>query len=217
MKQKVGILGGTFDPVHTSHLELAEAARKEYGLTKILFIPAAVPPHKRGSKVTSFEHRLRMLEIACESSVFFECSSIEGELPRPSYTVDTLKALQSGMGKEYTFYFIIGVDAFLDIPTWKSYREIVQLVSLIVSKREGIDEKELANLAHSLGYKNTNGSVWIGSKGSRDICFLKKTPADISSTSIRQTIRDNQITSGTIPGKVIEYIKTHNLYAIHAV
>ncbi len=74
----------------------------------------------------------------------------------------------------------------------------------------------MADLAYSLGYKHTNGSVWVGSEGNKDICFLKKTPADLSSTSIRKNISDNQIALGTIPEKVIEYIKTHNLYATQA-
>ena len=212
MKKKIGVLGGTFDPVHTSHLELAEAARREYGLDKILFIPAAVPPHKRETAVTSFEHRVRMLEIACESSDFFECNIIEGELPKPSYTLDTLRALQSRMGKESTFYFIIGCDAFLDILTWKSYREILQLVSIIVSKREGVEEKKMADLAFILGYNITNESSWSGSKGNKDICFLKKTPPELSSTFIRKNIRDNRIIAGTIPEKVVEYIETNTLY-----
>ena len=212
MKERIGILGGTFDPVHTGHLVLADEARGEYELDRILFIPAAVPPHKPAAEVTSFKHRVRMLEIACEFYPSFTCSSIEKGLPEPSYTIDTVKALQSDMGVGYIFFFIIGCDAFLEILTWKSYRKLVQLVSFIVSKRKGTDEKHLATLADHLEYTIISDSLWIGDHGKETIRFLKTIPPDISSTSIRKKIRNDQITAGTIPEKVIEYIKTNNLY-----
>ncbi|MBW2658577.1 MAG: nicotinate (nicotinamide) nucleotide adenylyltransferase [Deltaproteobacteria bacterium] len=212
MKQKTGILGGTFDPVHNGHLVLADEARRECGLDSILFIPAAVPPHKKAAEVTSFEHRVSMLQIACSLFPSFRCSSIEGGLPEPSYTIDTLKVLLSRMGEKNKYFFIIGCDAFLEIPTWKSYRNVVQLVSFIVSKRKGSDENKLADLAVHLGYTVKDSFTWIGPSGNREIRFLRTVPPDISSTTIRKKIRDNQITAGTIPEKVIEYIKANNLY-----
>jgi len=212
LKQKTGILGGTFDPVHNGHLVLAVEARRECGLDRILFIPSAVPPHKSAAEVTSFKHRVKMLDIACALYPSFKCSSIEGELPKPSYTIDTLKALQSRMGEDCIFYFIIGCDAFLEISTWKSYRKIMQLVSFIVSKRKGTDEKKLADLANHLDYNIISDFIWSGPHGTKKICFLRTIPPNISSTSIRKNIGDNQVTAGTIPRKVIEYIRTHNLY-----
>lgn len=212
MKQKVGLLGGTFDPVHSSHIELAETAQQEYRLDRIIFIPSAVPPHKVASQVTSFAHRVRMLEIVCADFETFECSEIEGELAKPSYTIDTLKALLAKTGQGNELSFIIGCDAFLDILTWKSYKEVVKIVTLIVSKRKGIDEKKLAGIASVLGYNRTTKALWSGRKGCKDIRFLKQTPADLSSTFIKSHMDNELIIKNNIHRKVIEYIKTNGLY-----
>jgi len=214
VKQKIGVLGGTFDPVHCSHLELAETAQSEFNLNKILFIPSAVPPHKIETRVTSFEHRVRMVEIACETRETFECNSIEGELPKPSYTIDTIKALLAGMDRRNRLYFIIGCDAFLEILTWKSYGEILQLVSLLVSKRKGVDEAELYDLASTLEYNSSDRSVWSSKKGNKDICFLKHTPAYLSSTMVKKYINKELIMKNVIPKEVAEYISKNNLYSL---
>lgn len=212
MNRKIGVLGGTFDPVHFSHLELAEAAQIEFSLDKILFVPSAVPPHKIKNKVISFEHRVRMVEIACKSRLTFECNSIEGAMAKPSYTIDTIKAL-TGMGRGQTLYFIIGCDAFLDILTWKSYAEILHLVSLIVSRRKGVDEEKLSDLATTLGYNSADRSVWSSRRGKKDIYFLNQTPAYISSTMVRKYINDERVMTKIIPEEVAEYIREKGLYS----
>ncbi len=206
-------MGGTFDPVHSSHLELAEIAYDEFSLDKVLFIPSAVPPHKLVTRVTSFEHRVRMVEIACGSRINFECSKIEGEMARPSYTVDTIKALLAGMDREKILYFIVGSDAFLDILTWKSYKEILRLVSLLVSRRKGVDKAELSDLAATLAYDTTEKSVWSSRKGSKDIFFLKQNPAPLSSTRVKKYIRDELMLEKIIPEEVAEYIRENGLYS----
>ncbi len=213
MKHKIGILGGTFDPVHSSHLELAEAAQSEFSLDKVLFIPAAVPPHKITTRVTPFKHRVRMVEIACELYGSFECSSIEGEMAKPSYTIDTIKSLLSGMGQKNRLYFIIGSDAFLDILTWKSYGEILRLVSLLVSRRRGVDESRLSDLARVLEYNSADRSVWTGKTGYKDICFLGQSPSYLSSTMVKKFIDDDLMMKKIIPDRVAEYIKKNKLYS----
>jgi len=212
VKKKTGVLGGTFDPVHFSHLELAEAAQSEFNLDRVLFVPAAVPPHKTEEEITSFEHRVRMVQIACDLHETFECSAIEGELCKPSYTVDTLRALLADMGQGHTLYFIIGSDAFLDILTWKSYREVLRLVPLLVSRRKGVDESELSELADILAYDSSNRSFWSGERGTKDIYFLKQTPAYLSSTLVKKNIGDEGIMREIIPERVAEYIRVNKLY-----
>jgi len=213
VRQKTGVLGGTFDPVHLSHLELAETARVEFDLGRVILVPAAVPPHKLEARITPFQHRVKMVEIACELHDAFECSSIEGGMPEPSYTIDTIKALLDQLGKGNTLYFIIGSDAFLEILTWKSYKEILHLVSLLVSRRKGVDETELSDLATTLSYAVIDKSIWTSKDGGKDICFLRDTPAYLSSTIVKQYIDDDQMMKSIIPEKVVEYIRENNLYS----
>ena len=130
---RIGLLGGTFDPVHTGHLQLAEAALREGNLDQVLFIPSASPPHKVGTPITSFAHRLAMLELVSKRNPRFACSGIEGDLPAPSYTIDTLRVLGGLFPEETKFFFIIGIDAFLDFATWKSYRDILRLVNIVIA------------------------------------------------------------------------------------
>ena len=212
MKQKIGVLGGTFDPVHTSHLELAAAAQSEFNLNRVIFVPSAAPPHKMAARVSSFEHRVRMVEIACKLSQTFDCNPLEGQMPAPSYTIDTIKSLLSELGQENTLYFIVGCDAFLDILTWKSYREILNLVSILVSRRKGVDETELVDLARILDYNIIKKSIWSSSKGDKNIHFLKRVPADLSSTMIKKYLYNDLIVGKNIPKKVAEYIRENSLY-----
>ena len=112
--RKIGLLGGTFDPIHYGHLQLAESALVECKLDKVVFIPSALPPHKNGAVITSFRHRLAMLSLAGQGFNGFECNAIEGDLPKPSYTIDTLRELLKHYKSDCQLYFMIGADAFLD-------------------------------------------------------------------------------------------------------
>ncbi|MCP4342425.1 MAG: nicotinate (nicotinamide) nucleotide adenylyltransferase [Desulfobulbaceae bacterium] len=208
---KIGLLGGTFDPVHHGHLQLAETALKECGLDKVVFIPSAQPPHKNCASVTPFRHRLAMLTLAGEGRNGFECCAIESILPKPSYTIDTLRALREYYHSDCQLYFMIGADAFLDILTWKSHLEVLHSVNIILSKRKGYKEKQLSDLLKQLGCQVTDGSFhWTDCK--KVIYLLEKTPDGLSSSEVRSKIRQGDSVQQSLPKSVIEYIQKHKLY-----
>jgi nicotinate-nucleotide adenylyltransferase len=207
---RLGLLGGTFDPVHTGHLQLALASLAEFGLDQVLFIPSASPPHKLGVPITSFAHRLAMLELASRCSPMLACSGIEGKLPGPSYTIDTLHAL-AGMFPETELYFIIGVDAFLDFATWKSYREILHQVDILIALRDGYNKRQLNDFLQKIGYF-WQDNVWRHAQSKKNIFLLKAIPGQFSSTLIRKKIRAGILPQEDVPREVLEYIVDHKLY-----
>jgi nicotinate-nucleotide adenylyltransferase len=214
ISQKIGLLGGTFDPIHYGHLQLAATALEECSLDKVVFIPSAQPPHKNGTLLTSFRHRLAMLTLAVQDRNGFECNDIEGTLPKPSYTIDTLQVLLKHYKSDCRLYFMIGADAFLDILTWKSHQEVLHSVNIILSQRKGYRGVQLSGLLKKLGYKPSEGS-WHGDDGQKEIYILKKTPDDHSSSGIRTLIGEGESIQRFSPKSVIEYIHKYKLYQSH--
>lgn len=209
--QKIGLLGGTFDPVHVGHLQLAEAVLDECGLDKIIFIPSAEPPHKNESTITPFEHRVAMLELISENKKQFECNSIEGGLAKPSYTIDTLRVMREEYENIATLSFIIGADAFLDIATWKSYQKIPYLVKIILSPRKGFSNEKLFEILKMLGYESSGGR-WLAATGQKDISILESTPINLSSSTIRSLISQGEPVQHLLPKAVFDYLTKHSLY-----
>lgn len=209
--RKIGLLGGTFDPVHYGHLQFAEAALQECRLDKVVFIPSAEPPHKIGASITSFRHRLAMLILAGQGIHGFECNAIEERLPKPSYTIDTLRELQKHYQRDCRLYFMIGADAFLDFLTWKSPQQILQSVNILLALRKGYNVDQLTLLLKNLGYKPNDGS-WTAGEGKQDIHILKRTPDDHSSSAIRTMIEKGAPVDRFLPETVIEYIRKNKLY-----
>lgn len=209
--RKIGLLGGTFDPVHYGHLQLAESAILECGLDQVVFIPAAQPPHKDSAAVSSFVHRQAMLELATESRQQFVCNPIEGILSRPSYTIDTLKVLQDLYYADHCLYFMIGADAFLDILSWKSHLEVLRSVHIILSKRKGYTGEPLTNLLRSLGYRQKHG-LWHATDGKKDIFILQQIPDGQSSSKIRSMIGKGVPVEHFLPPSVMLYIQENKLY-----
>ena len=208
---RIGVFGGTFDPVHLGHLQLAQLAIKEIGLSQVLFIPAAQPPHKNGI-ITPIKHRLAILELICRGNTHFACSAIENELPKPSYTVDTLTALKQRLPVSTELYFILGGDAFLDLMTWKSYTTILSMVKIIVSPRIGYTNKHLYSFLTRIGYCLKKGR-WQGQNGKKDIVVLSESPLDVCSSTVRSVIAKGGDTTNLLPQDVINYIEENNLYS----
>ena len=200
MQTKIGIMGGTFDPIHNGHLVIAEAARHEYALDKVLFIPAGEPPHKESYLITNAEDRYNMVELAIEGNEKFEISPIEIQRPGPSYTVDTLSQLKN-IYKESEFFIITGADAIVELLTWKETGRLASLCSFIAATRPGFDLKRLNDELKAFP-QNLK----------RKIVAMEVPGMAISSTDIRNRRGENKPISYLLPEKVEKYIFQENLY-----
>lgn len=212
MTNRIGIFGGTFDPIHNGHLRLAEAAVLECGLERILFLPTAYPPHKEPEHLTLFQHRFEMLRLALEGREHFECSRIEESLPPPSYTIDTVHFLKKSLDPGTDMYFLIGIDAFLEICTWKDYNELLKSIFFVVSERDGVLDEQKNSLAQALGYRQESHH-WKSIAGDKnEIRFLHQSPLVVSSSGIRERMKCGKTIAGLVPPQVHEYILKHGLY-----
>lgn len=209
--KNIGLLGGTFDPVHKGHIELADFAIKECGLSEVVFIPSAVPPHKNRKYVTSFHHRVEMLKIALKNRENYCISEIEAVLDPPSYTIDTLNLLQTGLKKAQEYYFIIGIDAFIEIHSWKQYEKVLKAVNFLVFARPGYDLSQLKNCVESFQYKKSEKN-WEDMKSGKSVTYLEAEISDVSSSEIRAMLRNDEDTGDMVSHKVKEYIKRCMLY-----
>ena len=207
--KRVGLFGGTFDPIHNGHLQLAEAACNECQLDRVLFIPAASPPHKPNQKIISYDHRVEMVRLACAGNNRFACSCIESNLPQPTFTVDTLRALKGRFENEVQLYFLIGVDAFLEIMTWKEYTVVLSFLNFVLCPRQLCDREALLALMGTLGYSRS-GSIW-SHKEYKNLFELSATPDNVSSTEVRNALPGDPSVENVAP-HVIQYIKKHGLY-----
>lgn len=214
MSEKIGFFGGTFDPIHNGHLRLAENALTECGLDQIVFIPAATPPHKSPAQLAPFSDRVEMLHAALIGRREFVCSTVESELPAPTYTVDTLRYLRQRYAPDTGVYFLTGLDAFLEITTWKEYRELLHIASFVVSGRERercSQQKE--RLADEIGYCRQE-RIWFGKNGMLPILFLSGKPLALSSSMVRQRILQKLSINGMVPDGVWRYIEKYQLYQV---
>jgi nicotinate-nucleotide adenylyltransferase len=146
----IGVLGGTFDPIHIGHLVVAEEARTKLGLSEVLFVPAGQPWLKQGHSITPAAHRVEMVRRAIADNPYFKLSTLEVERPGPSYTVDTLTLLQDQLSGEASLFFIIGRDTLAELPLWKEPEKVVQLCRLVVPPRLG--SKDLRHRAAGQSY-----------------------------------------------------------------
>jgi nicotinate-nucleotide adenylyltransferase len=193
----LGILGGTFDPIHNAHLFIAEEARVRFAMDRVVFVPNALPPHKQSYPVSDPRHRHEMVELAIESNPFFECSRMEIDRPGPSYTVETLLALRN-QWPDAELYFITGMDTIGEIPTWFRPDEVIRLARFIVAERPGYDwEAAQKDLPAELIER---------------VRPLDSHHLDISSTEIRVRVQQGLPIRYLAPDPVVAYIQEHALY-----
>ena len=211
---KTGILGGTFNPIHIAHLSIAREVQEACQLDRVLFIPAAEPPHKDVAGQVSFTHRLAMVEAAIVDDPDFQASDLEMKRSGKSYSVDTLDILrEQDPGGER--FFIIGLDSYRDIGLWKDYPRLFSLSHVVVTTRPGVIVNEpLAPLPVAMHkdfcYSEKPGELLH--KSGNKLIFLTETCMDISSTKIRSMLAKGQDVQKYVPAAVIDYIKTHGLY-----
>lgn len=199
-KKKLGIIGGTFDPIHNGHLILAEHARVEFSLDDILFIPTGNPPHKDKEKISFTNHRYEMVSLAINSNPWFHISSIEMEKEDTTYTVDTIESIKN-LYKDREIYFILGADSFCNIHLWKSYKRLLELCNIIIAKRLDTDNELLDEKLSSLT-KIYKESIYI----------LESPLIEISSTNIRNRVKKGLSIRYLMPESVEFYIEKNKLY-----
>jgi len=211
---KIGILGGTFDPIHLGHLRTAEEVGEKLGLEKVFLIPSASPPHKTNNPVTPFKHRLAMARMASRTSTLLEALDLEGNRPGLSYTIETLKELQQMYNPETELFFILGNDTFLEIETWREYKKLFDYAHFVVIQRAGHEEELfdsfLVRLREDIT-KTKDPGIYTTSAG-MIIMIMTSTFLEISSTRIRKTVADGRSIHFLVPDTVRKYILQEGLY-----
>jgi nicotinate-nucleotide adenylyltransferase len=194
-----GVFGGTFDPPHLGHLVLAEAARSELGLSEVVFMPAAQPPHKLDKPISDTRHRVEMTHLATATNGRFAVSTLDAEREGPSYTVDLMRLLRDEWGDTVTIYFIMGLDSLIDLPAWYKPEELMQLVVFAVVARPGY-YVDMASLERAL--------PGIASR----VIFVPAPLIGISSTAIRHRVREGDSIRYLVPRAVERHIYEQRLY-----
>mgnify|MGYP001037333253 CR=1 FL=1 len=214
--ETIGLFGGTFDPVHLGHLRAAAEVRRKTGLDRILFIPSYLPPHKARGAAAPAADRLRMVELACRRRKGFEASAVEVEARGTSYSILTLRKVKA-LAPRARLYFILGVDAFLEIGTWREYERVLAECGFIVIGRPGYDlERALGvlggKLAGDIGPLASPGSLAGGAPPPTRVILLPIRALDVSSTAVRDRVRRGRPIVGLVPPAVAAYIRERQLY-----
>jgi nicotinate-nucleotide adenylyltransferase len=214
---RIGLLGGTFDPVHLGHLAVVETVLPCLQLDRMLFIPAARPPHKTGFSITSFSERAAMLKLALASFPCYELCPLEEDRPGLSFSIDTLRELRQRFGRKSRFFFIIGFDAFAEINSWKEWEHLLDLTAIVVINRPSHDGGNMAELVSRLfpGYREGAAVVWAAETG-ENIYSLSMEPVSISSTEIRRRVQAGESIASLVSADVEQYIRDHALYLSEA-
>jgi nicotinate-nucleotide adenylyltransferase len=191
--ERLGVLGGTFDPPHQGHLAFAEWARSELGLDRVLFVPSSAPPHKRAAALSPARHRLAMTRLAVRGNPAFEVSALELRRRGPSYTVDTLRSLAARHPRA-RLHLLLGADMYATFRTWREPAEIARRATLVVALRPGT--------ARPRRPRRELGVTW-----------LDNPPLEVSSTALRERARRGRSLRYLVPDAVARYVERHRLYA----
>ena len=196
----IGVLGGTFDPIHVGHLIIAEETRTQLGLTEIIFVPTGQPWLKVNNAISPAEHRVQMVRLAIADKPYFKLSTTEIERAGPSYTVDTLAELQGQIDAEDRLFFILGWDNLMQLPQWHEPSRLVKMCHLVAVPRVGYQTPDPNSLESAV-------------PGLSQSTILLDTPRiDISASEIRNLVAQGLFIHQLVPEPVEEYIKQHHLY-----
>lgn len=215
-KEKIGLFGGTFNPIHLGHLRAARIVQEAFSLSQVLFIPSYIPPHKVTLDIASPQNRLKMVELALAGNSRFKPCAIEVEAREKSYSVLTLEKIKK-IHPGSSLFFILGVDAFLEIETWKEYERVLSQCSFVVISRPGYD---LDRARDVLGRRFHKEMYAVSSDEPLEerlflsfrIFLLKIDALDVSSTEVRRRIKNGDSLEGLIPQEVEAYIREKGLY-----
>jgi len=218
---KIALFGGTFDPVHLGHLAVARAAAEKFGLGRVYFVPADIPPHKQKRRLTDFQHRFAMLALATADDPRFIVSLLDAHTGRPNYSIDTVQRLKNSLKKSDKLYFLIGIDAFKDIATWRQPEELLAEVEFIVVSRPGYSLADVGRalpeslrptdlMMRAMRRQRAEGTIALMDA---TIHLLGEVRERVSSTQIRAAAgKSVKQLSRYVPPLVAEYIKKENLY-----
>jgi nicotinate-nucleotide adenylyltransferase len=199
---RIGVLGGTFDPIHIGHLVAAEEAQLRLGLERVVFVPAGLPPHKLHEDVTPTEHRLNMVRLALNDNPYFVISRVDIDRFGPSYSVDTIELLRDEYGSEAELYFIMGSDSLAELPTWHRPERLIRLCRIVA----------LPRLGYRVGLEELNrllpGAI-------ARVQLLDMPLLQISGTDLQRRVRVGLSIKYLVPPAVEDYIRQHKLYQDH--
>jgi nicotinate-nucleotide adenylyltransferase len=230
LRRRIGIYGGTFDPVHRGHLEVAEAVSSAFALDRIFFVPAFTPPHKRKRMISSPFHRMAMLALATADSPKMFVSTVELESPSRPYTIETLGRLQTEL-KPARLFFMMGADSFIDVTSWREYEAILSEYDVIVATRPGYhghsgqdggasgkedSEETIGALAPQLRrlIVDLRGGAWPSNEdlNSSRIYLTDYVSIDVSATGVREAVEQGRSIDDLVPPSVAAYIEKYRLY-----
>ena len=213
-EKRIGLFGGTFNPVHLGHLRGAEEIREAFGLQQVIFIPAAIPPHKVAEEVIEAKHRLEMVRLATATNPFFSTTDIELSRPEKSYSIDTIRYFRER--NQELLFFILGRDAFVEIETWKDFQRLFSLSNFVVMTRPGFGKAplpaQLPEALMSVFQYDQEVKAWTHTSG-HTLYFKEITLLDISSTKVRELIERGEAIRYMAPEEVKAYIQKNRLYS----
>ncbi len=215
---RIGLFGGTFNPIHFGHINVSTEIKKKFELDTIYMIPSAIPPHKRRQEVADAQDRLHMTRLAVSGLDGYLVSDVELTRSGPSYTIDTINYFRKALSEDTKMYLILGMDAFLEIDTWLSYNELFTKLPLIIMSRPGTEYLKHQQLETYIQDKISD-NYWFEEEKNcfmhqtkQSIYLVTVTPYDISSTEIRKRIRQQKPLQNVIPEPVEQYIRSEGLY-----
>lgn len=218
---RIGIFGGTFNPIHRGHLQIAQDVRKALDLDRIVFVPSGTPPHKRRGEVVPAHHRLEMVRLAVAPYPEFEVSTVEVDRKGPSYSVDTVRLLQHAEGGLAEWFFILGLDAFLDILSWKDPHRLFHLCHFVVTSRPDCHFVSLHRLHLPVRWSWADLEALDHCRQTQityplteqtQLFLLKVTACPVRATWLREELRRGHLPKEWLPEAVQSYIMTHGLY-----
>lgn len=213
-RKRIAIYGGTFDPVHSGHLEIARRVLPLFAIDEFLFVLARVAPHKMGRDVTSALHRYAMLALATRTESRLSISTFELDGPERQYTVDTLTYFRSHFGESADLFFVMGADSWAEITTWREWQRLLTLANLIVVTRPGFEISNAAETGATVVDVRGTQLAELPADGDPRVFVTDAVMLDVSATEVRQAARENQSEklNALVTREVADYIRKYRLY-----